>query len=160
MLATTTSTTVATTVTFAAPSGCDDTGDGTHAAPLQTVAACVGTLRAAGDECRLLSGTYREPTVLLPRGLAGTAAAPVVIAAAEGADVALSGTAALSGAWHPAAGSVAGVWEMAVPAAAAPLGGVTQLWVGGEMATPARWLNALWSQVQRNGVRAPFNWSH
>ena len=41
-----------------------------------------------------------------------------------------------------------------MPASATPLGGVTQLFVNGEMATPARWPNAWWSD------RSVFNFSN
>ena len=124
-------------------------GDGTRGSPLPSIAACVARLRSPGDECRLLAGTYREATVAV-RGLRGTAAAPIVIAAAEGAEVVLDGTAPLSGAWQPGG---KGSWELTVPSSATPLGGVTQLWLGREMATPARWPNALWSD------RSVFNFS-
>ena len=140
---------------YASPRG-SAAAAGTRDDPLGTIAACVARLHAPGDECRLQSGTYREPTVVVT-GARGSASAPVVIAGAEGAEVLIDGTAELpNGTWTSGAG---GLWEMSL--AAAPLGGgVTQLWLDGEMLTPARWPNALWTEVQSFGMRAPFNWQN
>ena len=88
------------------------------------------------------------------RGLrGGTADSPYVIAGAAGAVAVIDGTVPLEGQWRPAAATRPGVWQMEVPRSATPLGGVTQLRMSGEMATPARWPNALWAD------RSVFNWT-
>eukprot|EP01052_Picozoa_sp_SAG31_P032253 SAG31_NODE_3517_length_4167_cov_1.945428_1_plen_317_part_00 len=139
---------------YASPRG-STRAEGSIASPT-TVAACVGRIKSAGDECRLLSGTYREATVVVD-GLRGKDGAPVVIAAADGADVTIDGTAVLRGTWIPAGN---GQWEMDVPATiVAATGGVSQLWLDGQMLTPARWPNALWTNMQNNGLREPFNFT-
>ncbi len=149
-------------VHYASPHGSSH-ATGTLTDPLDTIAACVARLQAPGDMCRLRGGTYREPTVFV-RGARGSPEAPVVIAAAEGEDVLIDGTVELpgNGTWTPVPGrEIDGgkLWETNVPAATVG-GGVTQLWLDGEMLTPARWPNALWSEVQSFGTRAPFNWSN
>ena len=151
-----------TAVHYASPHGTSH-ATGTPNDPLDTIAACVARLRAPGDQCRLQSGTYREPTVIV-HGARGSPEAPVVIAAAEGADVLIDGTAEVptNVSWTPVAGrEIDGgkLWETRVSPAAVG-GGVTQLWLDGEMLTPARWPNALWSEMQSFGMRAPFNWSN
>jgi hypothetical protein len=144
-------------VMYVSPHGNDSPATaGTTGDPLATIAECVARLQGPGDECRLKSGRYHEPTVLV-RDVHGTAQQPVIIAAADGADVVIDGTTAVEGNWVVAS---SGLWETHVPAAAAPLGGVTQLWLDAEMLTPARWPNALWSEVQAYGLRAPFNYSN
>ena len=139
-------------VFYASPTGSDSSDDCSPAAPLQTLAACVAKLRSPGDECRLLEGIYSEPTVVA-RGLPGGA----TVAAARGATVVIDGTAPLNGPWTQVG---QGLWEMPVAAADTPLGGVTQIWLAGEMLTPSRWPNALWSEMEGNGMRAVFNVTH
>ena len=116
-------------------------GRGKADAPFGTLELCVERLRqrdggGAGGECRLLEGVYRTPQSV--SGLRGTADRPVVIAAAAGAAVIHDGTAPVPGAtdpegWRDLGG---GRWSLAMPPGSAP---VQQLFIGGEMGTPARW---------------------
>eukprot|EP00036_Acanthoecidae_sp_10tr_P002434 CAMPEP_0182945576 /NCGR_PEP_ID=MMETSP0105_2-20130417/55737_1 /TAXON_ID=81532 ORGANISM="Acanthoeca-like sp., Strain 10tr" /NCGR_SAMPLE_ID=MMETSP0105_2 /ASSEMBLY_ACC=CAM_ASM_000205 /LENGTH=748 /DNA_ID=CAMNT_0025085611 /DNA_START=94 /DNA_END=2337 /DNA_ORIENTATION=+ len=122
-------------------------GDGRTALPSLT--ACVARLRGAGDECRLEAGVYSEPTVAVP-AVSGTAARPVVIAAAAGAEVLIDGTVSLSdAAWQPAA-ERPGVWTAKLPEGVPE---PAQLFLDGEMLTPARWPPARWDD------RTMFNWT-
>ena len=113
-----------------------------------SLAACVAALSKPGDECRLASGTYHaEPAVAVPP-LVGTAESPIVIGAAPGATVLIDGTTPLAVSTWTKNGSA---WTGTLAAGATE---PTQLWLDGEMMTPARWPNALWSD------RSIFNWTN
>ena len=126
-----------------------------------TIASCVAKLSGPGDECRLTSGTYTaDETVVVPH-LKGTAARPIVIAAAHGQHVRIDGTLPITATWtqqkvaRNSSSSVAVaagvIWEATLDAAQIP---PAQLWLNDEMMTPARWPNALWSD------RSIFNWTN
>jgi hypothetical protein len=127
---------------------------GTLSDPFTTIQQCVDALHAAGDECRLLGGTYNEPTVIISN-LVGTEEKPIVVAAAQGHTVILDGTSPITGQWAPIAGRGKcqhSTYTLKLGQAEAE--GVYQLFVGDEMQTPARWPNALWSDG------SVFNWTH
>src|SRR5262245_11816913 len=82
-------------VYYVAPGG-SDSAAGTSAAPFQHIQRCAIVL-AAGDTCRIASGTYRETVVPARRG---TSSSPITYAAAPGATVVVDGTDPVT-AWRP-----------------------------------------------------------
>lgn len=113
---------------FASPEG-SDAGDGTAGSPFQTLAKAVQNL-LPGDTLRLRGGTYRE-TLAVTRS--GTAAAPIVIAAADGEDAILSGCDVVTPAWTAVSNgiySAAVGWNLGM--------GYNQVFVDGAMQHQAR----------------------
>jgi len=127
-----------------APHG-SDSNLATPLSPLATLQACATKLAGPGDECRLASGRYAGETVTIS-GLHGTEAEPIVISGDTGAEVVHDGTQAVPASEWESTGD--GVWKTRLPAGTQ----VYQLWMDGEMMTPARWPNALWSD------KSVFDW--
>ena len=115
-----------------------DANVGGHESPVQTLCACVGVLKQAGDECRLHTGTYEvgQQTCTIS-DLLGTAAQPIVIAAAGDGPVIIDGTIAVGGPWTK---TVQGLFASSVTSSP-----ITHLFVDGEMQVLARYPNARWS---------------
>lgn len=61
-----------------------DTNPGSAAQPFKTLAKCVSSLRAPGDVCELVGGTYEAGGVV---SASGTASNPIVVRARSGDDV-------------------------------------------------------------------------
>jgi len=145
------------------PTG-DDAGPATFAAPLQSVQACVDKLSDPGDSCLLKAGVYggsagTAAATVAVSGKHGTAAEPIVIAAAGDGPVVLDGTAPIATPWAPWTGAPAGA-DIYVTAPPFP---VWQLFNGssadaGEMLVPARWPNARWSD--KSMFEGPEHWGH
>ncbi len=98
-----------------------------------------------GTECRLHSGRHFVGPAPCPVAkVRGTAARPIVVAAAGDGPVVVDGTVA----WTPAdddwTRTPDGLWATPVPASAAG-GGILQLFVDGELQVLARHPNARWS---------------
>lgn len=122
-----------------------DSNVATLTSPLATLQACVSKLSGPGDECRLAEGRYVGETAILS-GAHGTKAEPILISGAQGAEVILDGTQAVPASKWTSAGD--GIWKTTLPEGTQ----VYQLWMDGEMMTPARWPNALWSD------KSVFDW--
>lgn len=114
------------------PSGADG-NPGTNALPFRTVQRAVNAAQA-GDVVTVAEGVYRE-TVTTPRS--GANGQPIVIRAATGARVVVSGADVLAG-WQPAPGMDA-VWTVPM---AGTLGDGEQVFVDGVMMNWARWPNS------------------
>jgi len=128
-----------------APHG-SDSNAATLSSPLATLHACISKLSGPGDECRLASGRYTGETITISN-IDGTEEEPVVISGAPGSEVMHDGTEAIpSGGWASVGN---GIWKTKLPEDMQ----VYQLWVDGEMMTPARWPNALWSD------KSVFDWT-
>ena len=141
------------------PTG-DDRAPGTFAAPLQTVQACVDKLHGPGDACLLRAGVYGKAATVEVAGKHGTAAAPIVIAAAGDGPVVLDGTVPVTTPWTR--------WAAASPGTdiyvTKPGFAVWQLFNGSgaqrgsEMLVPARWPNARWAD--KTLFDGPEHWAH
>ncbi|MEA3368489.1 MAG: signaling protein, partial [Planctomycetota bacterium] len=125
---------------YVAPDG-DDAGPGTRARPLATFDGARRTVRRHVPRGRepmtvhVAAGTYYLPgTVVFTAADSGTAEAPVTYAAAEGAEVVISGGQKIDLDWKPYRG---GIMQAAVPE------GFTfdQLFVGGRRQPMARYPN-------------------
>ncbi len=113
--------------------GNDTTGSGSSSSPWKTIAKCA-TVAAAGDTCRIKTGTYREAVVPSHTGTAGNM---ITFEPASGATVTVSGADVVSSAaWSVSSGSVyratatlgMGEWR-------------NQVFVDGQMMNLARWPN-------------------
>jgi hypothetical protein len=131
--------------------------------PPSSLQTCLDALQRPGDECRLHPGRYRPPTLtgsdsssgsrpFQLRGRRGSAAAPIIVAAVDGADpddVILDGTVAV-GPWHRRED---GVFRAALPQP------VWQLFDSGrQYQVPARWPDAFWHD--RSVFEGPEHWAH
>jgi parallel beta-helix repeat protein len=85
-----------------------DTNAGTAAQPFKTITAAVAKAKA-GDVVEVKAGIYRGEHIAFTQG--GTAEQPIVLRAAQGADVTIKGSEIVSD-WQPVAGST-GVYEHA-----------------------------------------------
>lgn len=105
---------------------------------------CIERLTHPGDECRLASGVYDfsgKPPIPI-QSKHGNETNHITVASEQGAAVRFSGTAPvkLSSPWK----QDGGVWYATVDPMVVQLGGITQLFDGDSMYTPARWPDALW----------------
>ena len=133
---------------------------GPEGSALPTVQQCVDALERPGDECRLRAGRYRATAgaPFVVDGKHGSAAAPMVIAAAEGpGTVVFDGTVPLT-AWHRLGnwGNTAGQTPIYRTALEQP---IWQLFdASGALQVPARWPNAFWHD--KSVFMAPEKWAH
>ena len=134
---------------------------GTFGSPLATVQACVDALVKPGDRCLLKAATWTGETATVSiRGKHGTAAAPIVIAAAGDGPVVFDGTIPVNTTWTKATSGKdhytttpnSKVWQLFARAktrdALAPM----------DMQVPARWPNAAWSD--KSMYYGPEHWAH
>jgi uncharacterized delta-60 repeat protein len=110
-----------------------DSNPGTAAQPFRTLQRAVNQAQP-GDVITVAEGVYRE-TVTPPRS--GTSERPILIRAADGAKVVVSGAEVVKG-WQLAPGKEA-VWMAPMPST---LGDRDQIFVDGVMMNWARWPNA------------------
>lgn len=116
------------------PDGSDTTGDGTLAAPYQTIARALlnGTVANLypGDTVRLHAGTYRE-TITLPAS--GQVGAPITLENSNGEDVTVTGADVVAGPWTAESNgiySASATWDLGE--------GLNSVFVDGEMIHEAR----------------------
>jgi hypothetical protein len=169
------------TDTYVHPDSGRDSHPGSIDAPLQTIQACVDSIRRPGDRCLLKAGVYpmggAAPVRVTDK--AGEPNARVAIAAAGDGAVVLDGTVAVdtlappdtsaaggdgrSGRWRHAPEVGKGVYALALR----PGTEVTQLFAGHasadaadtlQMLVPARWPNARWDD--RTMFQGPEHWAH
>ena len=114
----------------------DDNHDGDLESPLQTIAECIRRLSTAGDECQIREGRYID--ILKIDGIRGTEDEPVVIKGYENEKPILDGTVLLD-IRHWQFDWLTGICSAQIS------NDITALFLEGEMLTPARWPNALWS---------------
>jgi hypothetical protein len=116
---------------YVASNGVDGPGRGTLANPFKTInyAANQSTL-TAGDTVYIRGGTYRETVNV---GRSGNASHPITFMPYGGEHVTVTGLDVVNSTWSVDTGSV---YKTTVP------GGMSQLFVGGQMMTEARWPNA------------------
>jgi hypothetical protein len=107
-----------------------DGGAGTLASPYKTIQKAAGVAQV-GDNVYIRGGTYRE-TVTVAHS--GTASAPITFQPYRGEQVTVTGLDVVGSAWSPYSGSI---YQTTVAS-----GGASQLFVGGQMMTEARFPNA------------------
>ena len=107
-----------------------DTGAGTLASPYKTIQEAANVAQA-GDNVYVRGGTYRE-TVTVAHS--GTSSAPITFQPYNNEQATVSGLDVVGSSWSPYSGSI---YQTTVAS-----GGASQLFVGGQMMTEARFPNA------------------
>jgi hypothetical protein len=107
-----------------------DGGAGTLASPYKTIQQAASVVQA-GDNVFIRGGTYRE-TVTVAHS--GNASQPITFQPYQGEQVTVTGLDVVGSSWSPYSGSI---YQTTVAS-----GGASQLFVGGQMMTEARFPNA------------------
>lgn len=112
----------------------NDSNAGTIGTPFATIQKAAGSM-SAGDTCYIRAGTYHEEVVIDANYPDGNDTNPITFIAYSSETVTLDGTETITSSWTQHSGSI---YKTTLSK------DIWQLFVDGEMMTPARWPNAIY----------------